>query len=115
MRLCARYQMSKASSRPTAPLDAPPKAPSAAGAHGQPAPAPRAVTMADIAARVGVSKMTVSRALNRAAAAAARSTSEALRQRILQTCQDMGYVRRPDRPHVFHQAVGLRGGAGARR
>ena len=47
--------------------------------------------MADVAARVGVSKMTVSRALSRAAQSD-RSTSEALRQRILQTCQEMGYV-----------------------
>ncbi len=49
------------------------------------------VTMADIAARVGVSKMTVSRALSREGSSR-RSTSEALRQRILQACQEMGYV-----------------------
>jgi LacI family transcriptional regulator, gluconate utilization system Gnt-I transcriptional repressor len=47
--------------------------------------------MADIAARVGVSKMTVSRALNREGSSP-RSDSEALRQRILQACQEMGYV-----------------------
>jgi LacI family gluconate utilization system Gnt-I transcriptional repressor len=47
--------------------------------------------MADIAARVGVSKMTVSRALNREGSSR-RSTSEALRQRILKACQEMGYV-----------------------
>jgi LacI family gluconate utilization system Gnt-I transcriptional repressor len=47
--------------------------------------------MADIAARVGVSKMTVSRALNREGHSA-RSSSEALRQRILQTSREMGYV-----------------------
>jgi LacI family gluconate utilization system Gnt-I transcriptional repressor len=47
--------------------------------------------MADVAARVGVSKMTVSRALSRASQSD-RSTSEALRQRILQTCEEMGYV-----------------------
>ncbi len=47
--------------------------------------------MADVAARVGVSKMTVSRALSRASQSD-RSTSEALRQRILQTCEQMGYV-----------------------
>jgi LacI family gluconate utilization system Gnt-I transcriptional repressor len=47
--------------------------------------------MADVAARVGVSKMTVSRALNRSGSAG-RSTSEALRQRILQACAEMGYV-----------------------
>jgi LacI family gluconate utilization system Gnt-I transcriptional repressor len=47
--------------------------------------------MADIAARVGVSKMTVSRALNREGSSP-RSTSEALRQRILEACQEMGYV-----------------------
>ncbi len=47
--------------------------------------------MADVAARVGVSKMTVSRALSREGRSA-RSTSEALRQRILQACQEMGYV-----------------------
>lgn len=67
-------------------------------APGKPAPATQAaggtaghVTMADIAARVGVSKMTVSRALSREASSQ-RSTSEALRQRILQACHDMGYV-----------------------
>jgi len=51
----------------------------------------RQVTMADIAARVGVSKMTISRALNRSSRND-RSTSEALRQRILQACDEMGYV-----------------------
>lgn len=51
----------------------------------------RAVTMADIAARVGVSKMTVSRALNRTTEND-RSTSEAMRQRILRACDEMGYV-----------------------
>jgi LacI family transcriptional regulator, gluconate utilization system Gnt-I transcriptional repressor len=55
-----------------------------------PPPAGR-VTMADIAARVGVSKMTVSRALAREGSSQ-RSTSEALRQRILKACQEMGYV-----------------------
>lgn len=47
--------------------------------------------MADVAARVGVSKMTVSRALNRVGSSQ-RSTSEALRQRILKACHEMGYV-----------------------
>lgn len=47
--------------------------------------------MADVAARVGVSKMTVSRALNRVGSNN-RSTSEALRQRILKACHEMGYV-----------------------
>lgn len=47
--------------------------------------------MADVAARVGVSKMTVSRALNRRTGSD-RATSEALRQRILQACEEMGYV-----------------------
>ena len=47
--------------------------------------------MADVAAQVGVSKMTVSRALNRSSGSA-RSTSEALRQRILAACEQMGYV-----------------------
>jgi LacI family transcriptional regulator, gluconate utilization system Gnt-I transcriptional repressor len=56
-----------------------------------PAPPRRQVTMADVAARVGVSKMTVSRALNRGSRND-RSTSEALRQRILQACEEMGYV-----------------------
>ena len=51
----------------------------------------RHVTMADVAARVGVSKMTVSRALNRSGSSE-RSTSEALRQRVLQACEEMGYV-----------------------
>lgn len=54
-------------------------------------PAATQVTMSDIAARVGVSKMTVSRALNREGSSP-RSTSEALRQRILQACHEMGYV-----------------------
>lgn len=49
------------------------------------------VTMADVAARVGVSKMTVSRALRRQGGSPRRD-SEALRQRILQACQEMGYV-----------------------
>ena len=50
--------------------------------------------MADVAAQVGVSKMTVSRALSRSAGSAgsSRSTSEALRQRILAACEAMGYV-----------------------
>ncbi len=47
--------------------------------------------MADVAARVGVSKMTVSRALNRTGSSK-RDDSEALRQQILQACHDMGYV-----------------------
>jgi LacI family gluconate utilization system Gnt-I transcriptional repressor len=47
--------------------------------------------MADVAAKVGVSKMTVSRALNRGEDAG-RGASQALRQRILQACRDMGYV-----------------------
>jgi LacI family transcriptional regulator, gluconate utilization system Gnt-I transcriptional repressor len=47
--------------------------------------------MADVAARVGVSKMTVSRALNRVGSSERRA-SEALRQRILQACHEMGYV-----------------------
>ena len=51
----------------------------------------RSVTMADVAARVGVSKMTVSRALNRSEGST-RANSEALRQRILKTCGEMGYV-----------------------
>jgi LacI family gluconate utilization system Gnt-I transcriptional repressor len=51
----------------------------------------RSVTMADVAARVGVSKMTVSRALNRSEGSS-RTNSEALRQRILKACKDMGYV-----------------------
>ena len=51
----------------------------------------RNVSMADVAARVGVSKMTVSRALSRGDGSSRRA-SEALRQRILQTSKDMGYV-----------------------
>ena len=47
--------------------------------------------MADVAARVGVSKMTVSRALNRSDGSS-RSSTEALRQRILKACHEMGYV-----------------------
>jgi len=47
--------------------------------------------MADVAARVGVSKMTVSRALKRSEGRA-REASEALRQRILRACREMGYV-----------------------
>jgi LacI family gluconate utilization system Gnt-I transcriptional repressor len=52
----------------------------------------RPVTMADVAASVGVSKMTVSRALRSEAGSNARGASEALRQRIVKACQDMGYV-----------------------
>jgi LacI family transcriptional regulator, gluconate utilization system Gnt-I transcriptional repressor len=52
---------------------------------------PNRVTMADVAARVGVSKMTVSRALN-GSGTTSRATSESLRQTILQACADMGYV-----------------------
>ncbi|MBL8346271.1 MAG: LacI family DNA-binding transcriptional regulator [Rubrivivax sp.] len=48
--------------------------------------------MADVAARVGVSKMTVSRALSGAGGSSGRHDSAALRQRILQTCHEMGYV-----------------------
>jgi LacI family transcriptional regulator, gluconate utilization system Gnt-I transcriptional repressor len=50
--------------------------------------------MADVAARVGVSKMTVSRALARSAAGSTsdRTTTEALRLRILKACNEMGYV-----------------------
>ena len=50
--------------------------------------------MADVAARVGVSKMTVSRALSRSARGAAnnRTTSAVLRERIRQTAEEMGYV-----------------------
>jgi LacI family gluconate utilization system Gnt-I transcriptional repressor len=48
--------------------------------------------MADVAARLGVSKMTVSRALARGEASAARPQSEALRRRVLATCEAMGYV-----------------------
>jgi LacI family gluconate utilization system Gnt-I transcriptional repressor len=61
--------------------------------HSADAPADpvRPVTMADVAARVGVSKMTVSRALNRSGDSA-RGASEALRQRILAACDEMGYV-----------------------
>ncbi|MEK8025848.1 LacI family DNA-binding transcriptional regulator [Ideonella sp. BYS139W] len=78
--------------KPTASKPPPPAttSPSPAGA-AVPAPPATQVTMADIAARVGVSKMTVSRALNREGSSS-RSTSEALRQRILQACQEMGYV-----------------------
>lgn len=47
--------------------------------------------MADVAARVGVSKMTVSRALNRNTPST-RSSTDALQQRILQVCREMGYV-----------------------
>lgn len=47
--------------------------------------------MADVAARVGVSKMTVSRALKRADGGGS-AASQALRQRILAACEAMGYV-----------------------
>ncbi len=54
----------------------------------------RPVTMADVAARVGVSKMTVSRALKRREGAqpAGRAQSEALHLRIHQAAEEMGYV-----------------------
>lgn len=51
----------------------------------------QAVTMADVAAHVGVSKMTVSRALSRTSSSG-RKPAEALRQRILRACDEMGYV-----------------------
>ncbi len=47
--------------------------------------------MADVAAHLGVSKMTVSRALSRTDTSPRRD-SEALRQRILRASHDMGYV-----------------------
>ena len=47
--------------------------------------------MADVAARVGVSKMTVSRALKRTGGLE-RKPAEALRLRVLQACEEMGYV-----------------------
>lgn len=50
-----------------------------------------AITMADVAARIGVSKMTVSRALNRRDGQG-RNATQALRHRILETCREMGYV-----------------------
>ena len=68
--------MSKHNSRPADPLTP--------DGQGQ-------VTMADIAARLGVSKMTVSRALSRSTRRRS-DASEDLRQRILNTCQEMGYV-----------------------
>ncbi len=52
---------------------------------------PGQVTMADIAARLGVSKMTVSRALSRSTPQRS-DASESLRQQILRTSQEMGYV-----------------------
>jgi LacI family transcriptional regulator, gluconate utilization system Gnt-I transcriptional repressor len=51
----------------------------------------RHVTMADIAKKVGVSKMTVSRALKRTSASP-HADSEALRQRIVKASEAMGYV-----------------------
>lgn len=58
-----------------------------------PAAAAARVTMADVAAHVGVSKMTVSRALARSPAAAAdKSDSARLRRRILAACDQLGYV-----------------------
>lgn len=72
-------------------MPASPVKPRSKPAASTPGVAPPAVTMADIATRVGVSKMTVSRALRRDASSA-RQTSEALRQRILQACKDLGYV-----------------------
>ena len=52
----------------------------------------RQVTMADVAAKVGVSKMTVSRALNRSEGSGRSSATLALHERILQACKEMGYV-----------------------
>jgi len=71
---------------PNRPQRTPPSSP-----KPPPASPTHPVTMADVAARVGVSKMTVSRALSHAGASS-RATSQALRQRILQTCDEMGYV-----------------------
>ncbi|MCX7235366.1 MAG: LacI family DNA-binding transcriptional regulator, partial [Burkholderiales bacterium] len=59
--------------------------------QGASVPTQGAVTMADVAVRVGVSKMTVSRALNRQEGEG-RAATQALRRRILETCRDMGYV-----------------------
>lgn len=57
-----------------------------------PSPSPkRPVTMADVAVRLGVSKMTVSRALQRTDSRR-RASAETLRQNILQACNEMGYV-----------------------
>lgn len=47
--------------------------------------------MADVALQLGISKMTVSRALNNAPPTGRTATAE-LRQRILRVCDDMGYV-----------------------
>ncbi len=69
----------------------PPSATAVSAERQAAAPLTHNVTMADVAARVGVSKMTVSRALNRSEPGG-RSTSEALRQRILLACKEMGYV-----------------------
>lgn len=69
------------------PLRTPRPAPDKAPAIAQDVPA-GPVTMADVAARLGVSKMTVSRAFSGAGTA----RSEELRQRILRTCHEMGYV-----------------------
>lgn len=71
--------------RPSPVRKAPAPADATTGARARP------VTMADVAAKLGVSKMTVSRALNRSARRR-RSDSEALRQRILLACREMGYV-----------------------
>lgn len=65
--------------------------PPTAPPRNRPSPV-RRVTMADVAARLGVSKMSVSRALNHADSATSGDRSEALRQRILHTAQEMGYV-----------------------
>lgn len=62
-----------------------------AGQPIAPSASPGHVTMADIAARLNISKMTVSRALSRSTRRRS-DASEALRQRILNTCQEMGYV-----------------------
>lgn len=68
-----------------------PVSPSAPASLLAPASGKYAVTMSDIAGRLGVSKMTVSRALS--GATRRRSpASEALRQQILATCHEMGYV-----------------------
>jgi hypothetical protein len=66
----------------------------------------RHMTMSDVAAHVGASKLTVSRALNRSSVSS-RKTSAALHQRILMAGDQMGYVR-PSGMRVLEQAFGSR-------
>ena len=63
----------------------------------------KAVRMADIAARIGVSTVTVSKALS-----GQKGMSDDLRRRIQETAQEMGYIPNASRRGVSEKKRGLR-------